>query len=88
MTVRVGSPPVCESITWILRGFIGVSIKYKADPVNGLIGVAQNRSADKKPSSRWVVHRVIRLGRIKQKQQVSLRYAEIASWQVSGDDLE
>jgi len=33
-----------------------------------------------------VVHWAIRVERTKQMQQVSLRYAEIASQQVSGDD--
>jgi hypothetical protein len=37
----------------------------------------------KKLSSRQVVHRAIHVDGIEQKQQVSLRYAEMASQQVS-----
>jgi hypothetical protein len=40
----------------------------------------------KKLSSNWVVHRVFQVERIKQVQPVSLRFAEMASQQVSGDD--
>jgi hypothetical protein len=44
------------------------------------------RLPDKKLSYSFLLHRVIQVERIKQMQQVSLRCAETASQQVSGDD--
>ena len=51
------------------------------------VGRRHRWGTKKKLSSSWVVHRAIQVERTKQMQQVRLRYAEIASQQVSGRRL-
>ena len=58
----------------------------KPDAYFAAFSARVNSCPKKKLSSGWVVHPAIEVERMKQMQQVSLRYAEIASQQVSGDD--
>ena len=57
-----------------------------AHEISFLAGRQRRWETKKKLSSSWMVHRAIQVERMKQMQQVSLRYAETAGWQVGGDD--